>query len=548
MMKRKLLSARLIAATLILFSLWGCQKEISEPIVSNDATAFDEEGLILLKDRDPNIPLVLSMRMENDSRDESVYDSSFEELLGRSISPVDSPLESGRNLGSSVLDVRAMISSGEDFLMARETPAIDQESLRVVGCNSYESFLSEYIDTNRIWGGLNLKTGLFETLAKRSLEDVFHLYDMEEADRVFGLLKMTIRGKSYHLNIGGEATNRDIALKYMDGLFLLDLYDSPLGQFLEKYATGAILKSFSTGGCLTVLYTGKSKAGKSPEERISDIREDVNTSFEYSKIGEGISFTVGNIGGATNAKTYKTDDLVLVADAAGGEYGHASCGIVINPKEKGLSFSERLSSMRDPSSHIFAEMGDSGVYPLAEFIIENSLRERLEYEFSVTPPDPIRRPAPFHFYEPAIVVRTDVDKSSPDSPTIFEINLLTRRGEYIPLKGYDVSGGSATIDAVVEEMSKIFRVKVYELSKNQMPQGGVVRRSFLCSMTDLKKYVNPYTGVTYLLNMDDPYNKVGLSYHADFLLDTYGMREVVSKLPEVEMDPRSLFLYDITAL
>ncbi len=103
MMKTRILSL----AILVTLFLVGCEEEVVKPTATGEKEAVvNSKGVIVLKGRDPNSPLILSKR--RDFREGFKTKSGkkpFYSYLGRSLKIEELPLTDYRNFGWKVLDM-----------------------------------------------------------------------------------------------------------------------------------------------------------------------------------------------------------------------------------------------------------------------------------------------------------------------------------------------------------------------------------------------------------------------------------------------------------
>jgi hypothetical protein len=514
---------------------------------------------IVLKERDPNSPLILSKKViDEPERKLKSGNEPFKKYLGRSFKMNTLPLTDYRNFGPRVIEVETYLKDNPN---GSDTDRIGYTDNYSFAYTNFSKYVEKSEVQKKVKGGFKLNLGLFSIGAKRSMERTFSKTKVEERNRVFGELHYLYQDSRYWLTTNSYDVKE--MQNYLSKSFLNHLYNNTPTELYEYYGR-FIMCDFIVGGKAIALYSGVYQGNESSETRGKKMQTDIDASY-----GKTVSGDFGFGRGYTNGKEFsnKFTDLRASVKTLGG------IGAVVNfsnPEKVSsvnVNLTSWLSSLNNKNNHSIIEFSDDGLLPITEFVEEDNLKYQLEtYR-------PIER-----FYEPVLVygylevlnrdllciqtrfgdiIRLYNEKHT--SKTNIQ-NLIAKYSSAYKLKTVDVSwylnGPLMDLMPIYVEsedelddnsyevyMSYVFNFNVLDTSFSPMSNDGMY-----CNKTigdTMKKYV--CNNKTYLISQKQGV-KFAYSIYDDYILDTYGIREWVKNMPTTQLTDRELDEYTIVAL
>ncbi|KKB51426.1 hypothetical protein HMPREF1212_02156 [Parabacteroides sp. HGS0025] len=535
----------LSAITLLIFCFFSCNNE-NESQNMNNSKEFQE---IILQERDPNIPLVLS---EGPSNKTSQLKATipFDEYLGRSYKDKVLPIGDGENIHYPVVDIKRLSKDHSNYVSNIRIGKGEATSFSYTG---FDRYVSNSRTSKKIKTGFSFSLGLFSIGAKRSVEEIFTSSLVQEKNRIFGELNVEIKDSHYSLQTNSNIYNI-LAKDYLTTEFRSDLYNLTPSELFNNYG-GFVLTDFITGGRCTGLYTGLYNSNESVETKERNMNTDINASYGF-KIGEDSSKVSGELGigkGFSNgtSSSNKVTSMETSVKTKGGMLGFSNFTVPKSLNDISIDLSKWLTSLNDKSTHSIIDIGEEGLVPLSAFIMEKNLKNRFNkiYGEGINVNE--------SFKEPFICI---IPYGTSEIAAIIPV-LITRYGDAVTLidkypECYSSEEIAATINRIKEEKAKIFsgiKIKLFPNESGDISMYTSYSYGFV--ENKMKKYVDAKNNMTYLLYEgsnpyynENPKNKYALSISADYLLNTYCIRKFVDSLPSVQISREELFEYFIVAL
>lgn len=276
--------------------------------------------------------------------------------------------------------------------------------------------------------------------------------------------------------------------------------------------------------------------------------------FDYDKDKKGnvsgsLSFGRGQSSGVST--TNKFESINMSVKTVGGKSSFAAFSAPKEINNTNIDLSGWLSSLNS-SNYNLVEFGPDGLVPISEFVVEKNLKAQIEryYATGVTTTQKLQ--------EPYISIETIgyLGQRYYGLKTV----LHTRFGDEIILKGGSVwimDGAKERVKKYIteetERVTKLFKLKVINNSNYKARSAQPSPRATVFDWNGfdeqyLKKVV--HNGTIYIISdVKFGETKRAISIHKDRFIDEYAMRELVNRLPTVEMEYSTLLQnYHIDAL
>jgi len=201
-----------------------------------------------------------------------------------------------------------------------------------------------------------------------------------------------------------------------------------------------------------------------------------------------------------------------------------------------VDISPWLHSLNDKSSHAVIDIANDGLIALWDLVLEENIRKQLQ---TLCAGGTLKS----QLAEPVILGFKSSNPSHPGTGIL----LRTRFNDLMVI---DFIPSPETLEANIAA-NRYFDIKsVLVPSIDEWPQHTYFSNSMTketnfgrFNWNKFKKYTDS-EGVIYLL---DTQTRVGFTLHYDWLLDTYGIREVVNKMSTLTLARRDLYYYTLVA-
>lgn len=527
------------------FSFVSCNDE-NELINKDNSKEFQE---IILQERDPNIPLVLSERTNGNKS--SILKSAipFEQYLGRSYKNKVLPIGDGENIYYPVIDAKKLSRDHPNYISNIRIGKGEADYFSYAG---FDRYTSNSKTSKKIKSGFSFSLKLFSIGAKRTVEEIFTSSLVQEKNRVFGELNIEVKDSRYSLQTNSNIYNI-LTKDYLTSEFRSDLYNLTPSELFDNYG-GFVLIDFITGGRCTGIYTGLHNSVESVETKERNMATDIDASYGF-KIGQDSSRISGELGigkgfSSGTSTSNKITSMKTSVKTIGGMLGFSNFTAPKDINDISIDLNKWLTSLNDKSTHSIIDINEEGLVPLSAFIMEKNLKNRFNriYDEGIDINASLKEP-----YIGIIQAGTET------SAIIIPV-LITRWGDMITLTDQYPIGSSSEEIATITNRIKEEKSKIYEGIKIKVlkDSDGVFQEDqygYCFVESKMKKYIDSTNNVIYLLYEgsnpyfnENPKRKYALSISADYLLNTYCIRKFVNSLPSVQLSKEELFEYFVIAL
>ncbi|MHA7111625.1 MAC/perforin domain-containing protein [Sunxiuqinia elliptica] len=533
----------IVMAVLLTAGFYACDNSI-DLSEKTDMQDQSKSKAIVLKERDPNSPLILSKKVADEPERKLKSGSRpFEKYLGRSFKMSTLPLADYKNFGGRVIEVEDYLKSNPN---GSSTDRIGYTNTYSFAYTNFRKYVEKSEVQKKVKGGFKLDLGLFSIGAKKSMERTFSKTNVQEHNRVFGELHYLYMDSRYWLTTNSYDVEK--IKKYLAKNFLEHLYNNTPSEFFETYG-GFVMFDFIVGGKAMALYSGVYQGNESSETRGKKMETDINASYGKKASGD-FGFGRGYSTGKELSNNFV--DLRASVTTLGG------MGAIINfsnPEKVSsinINLTNWLSSLNNKNNHSIIEFSDDGLFPITEFIKEDNLKYAVEKGIS-------SRYLVSKFREPVLVYAYEKDTNC---ELIF---LVTRYEDAVILHYSEYKDENYTANILKKYTSK-YKIRTEDRSgwwnsENPVPGDPSLALSafHLGYVPDFNPEINPLdlvgdkmkkfirNNVTYLISQNSAV-KFAFSIHDDYILDTYAIRGWINNMPTTQLTDRELDKYTIVAL
>lgn len=536
-----MLNKILFGLSLIIVSLTACN---NADVISREE--YEDNKTVVIRERDTNSPLILSKKSKTKRLTKAPrYVVSFDKCLGMSFGCNVYPLGSMEDLGYPVIDLEKMSNDYPSYFTSKR---IGQSLAESFAYANYDRYTSNSSVTNKVDGGASLNLGLFKMEAKSSMSTIFSISSETQKNRVYGELNIEVRDSAYTMQMSSNIKKR-IILNYLSGTFKDELYNTTPSELFTNYG-GFVLSNFIVGGRATAVYAGLENSISTSSSKEQSMRTDISASFGFKKGGTSGEFGFGKAysNGSTSSNKIKYLKTSIRTIGGSAEYGSFSTATSIN--NLNIDMSGWMGSLNDKSTHSIIDIADNGLVPIADFIMEENLKRRF-----------------LQFYTEGVSEITQLQEpyielaSEGNFVLILRVILHTRFGDEILIcnKGISPKYPDNPVESIkdwerieaefVSRYTSIYKLKCVQqgwLTSPRLRSRNVVQISFEeLDESQMQKFT--WDNKLYLLYSNGT-QKYAYSIHADYLLDTYAIREFVNTLPTAQILPERLFDYTVIAL
>lgn len=514
-------------------ALYACNEQESD-LIAVQETPIE----YVLKERNSDSPLILSQQKSTLSQEPATRGSAtdFFGMLGTAFSAVTYPLTSEDNLKELAIDVPKM---EQDAVIECTSRRLGYSETRIFSFSSYNRYIEKSQISKKVRSGFSLNLGLFKVGHESILNHVYGGATSNQSGNVFGELNIRVAEDVYTMPY--DSYIRKIILqKYLTSRFKDALYDTPTGEFIKNFGDFFLTK-FVTGGCATALYVGESRSSNSTVTRETAMDNAINAGFNFKQVGIDANLNFGsNSSGSGSATSDSISNVKISIKTTGGASAYATFSAPRLLSSISIDLSPWLSSLKDKTGHSFIDIAENGLVPISDLILEKNLSSTVNGE-SITYTN--------YYDEPKIVVFSDF--LLPDERKYSRINggytsqivsifLYTRNKESILLTQRNASTLS-WLNSEIKRLGNLFGLKIVR----QIGNGLYYHYQYSATDMSNSKVYTGIDGKTYIL---DPTTKTGYSVYKSYVLDIYGIRNLVNSLPKMTISFEELLKYTIFAL
>lgn len=535
---------------IVFFFLFSCDKEI-ERVLTTDS---NNEIVTVLYERDQNYPLKLvsdsylqrtrGVQPENPSL-------SYMNYLGNGYSIQSIPIADAIFAKQPIINIGKLIKSPDSSFVSKRR-YYNTEATYFTFSNS-SRYTTNSVVSNKISQGWDVGFKLFNLGANNSIQNVYKNYFLTTDSVAYGELNVNIYKHIYKLNAETQYDKQKLAFSYLYPIFIEDLYNSSAAELLNKYGE-FMLKGFYTGGRATAFFGAKFQNIYNQTTRETVLKDSIRAGYKTESINGSLNISLGYSNSNTSSTNHITSGIFASTKTIGGNSGYpASFSIPIKFSNININLSTWGNSLdTDESTHAMIELTDGGVLPLSDIIIEtdikNGITTTLTMHESLSPK--IRIPY-FEIYQ-----------QTTRAGTIFRVSLYTRLGYTVLVT---IPSELTTADAIAGYLRSHFKaLKIIHVTQgrtnssfsqivslqtrdNNSSRGDRYSFVYALDKTKMKKFINSESGLTYLL-YDNGTSKYAFSIYDNFIIDTYGIRDLLNSVPTVNLTMQQLYQYQILTL
>ncbi len=513
--------------------LCGCNKTDEDKSIP----IADDEGDIILRERDPDYPLTDYVAERLTNRLNIVGDIYFGNMVGRSFKVADYPLESLKNIGIRVIDIDKYSDDYPDAYYSVPIKESRSTSFSFYGFDRYET-KSQVKDV--IKDGYQINCLLFKIGTERTYSKVFTEESSSEAEYIYGEMNIKFCDRKYELFMP-EYLKNEILYKYLSPGFVKFTYYYTPKEFIDSFGA-FILTKFISGGKVTGLFRGKRKYSQYIEKTV--LEKNMNTEMsvcisEKSSDGndsESISSNL-SIGKSTQKFVSETNQFRKIEfsiNTVGGLPVYANFTDARELCAPTVDLSTWCNSLSNESNLAIAELPAGCLIPITEAIEEDNLKEILyEYYKTGTCVWPLTK-----FEEPKIYLSKKILQEG----TQYYTHLVTRYGEDVLIRTRYLPDNNDYDRYYSEERQRVGALFPHLAIHARNSLAVIYPQSFQeadrseFDVDFMRRYVDPLTGKTYLLTHDDVSGElIGYTLFDSRIINDYGLAELIASLPEADV-------------
>ena len=513
-----------------------------------------KEDVIILQERDKNLPLILSNKtiQSRSHKINTISKNSPLELksyLGKSYKIENGLCGDPENIKYPIVKVDEFIQKNPSYLLHKQ---LRKSETNYFSYSSFNRYQENSNHTKTIKSGWKINLGLFSLGSKKTMTSIFTASITDENTSIFGELNMYLKDASYELLTTTNALDI-ISWEFLDESFLDELYNTPLYEFMG-YFGNTVLTSYNTGGKASAIYTGTCKDATNISANEKSMSKHISSSFKY-KVVDGsleIDFDKPTTGEGSSLEN-EISNINIAIKTWGGLHGLSIFTPPASIDNVNINLSNWANSLENTSVHNIIEINEGGLLPISAFILEENFKYKIN---SYTGNNSITK-----YNKPAIVIW----KVRGPYCDYIEMFLSTRHGdrifftdtreipnendwraihsneEFIEKANYlkDLKKDNYKIDILaIPKQTRNISNETYDEGK------------FLFHDVDekkMKKFKHPNYNITYLLYADEK-KKCGFAIHDEYILDTYGIRDLYNSLPDTIITQKQLQEYTIIGL
>ncbi|MBC7934691.1 MAG: hypothetical protein H7Y86_04930 [Rhizobacter sp.] len=496
---------------------------------------------VVLIERKTNTPFVLFQKPA--TIQQTTENGELKDYLGRSYDTQNTSVGNPEGIRFPVIDVEKLFTDNPNYFLNIQHNSTEATSFSF---SDFERYEMKSAETQTTTGGFGLNLGLFKIGAKSKFASAFSSNTVNQTNRIFGELNVTVKDASYEMLASSNVANQ-VKDKYLATSFLGELYNTTPFELIENFGYFLITK-FNSGGRANALYTGINTQTSSSETKESGTDASINASFTLNtSTGGSLDFGIGNTNAQTVATSNNISQFHVSVKTYGGGYGFGSFTTPKSIETANVDLGGWLSSLNDQTTHV--PISFQNLRPLGDFIHETNFRQYLLSVLQAKNDPNQTTPIYNSFLVPQLYVYLSwggVVQENGESLTLIRYRIDFRGrfgGEYYPLYG-----GDFTMRSTDDVMAKLTAEMALYQTQNPFfgnlqvnfagwddpdPTGERFPEWFNIQLNNLKKYTSP-NGITYLL---DATTMKGYSFFGDYLLDTYAIRTQVNAMPAVTATP-----------
>jgi len=525
---------------------------------------MDSQEIITIRERNSNDPLILSNKdlpkekkvlKSNDFTKQSSLQN--EDYLGRSYDIISNGIGSTEGVRYPIIDIEKFILDNPDYYYSTQ---LKQSKANSFSFSNFERFASKSNHSSKISSNFSINLGVFSIGSKHKYERAFSSETINETNRVFGEVNVSIEDASYKLLVSSNSLKK-IREKYLRPSFLDELYNTTNKEFIQNYG-GLVITDYISGGRANAVFTGIHTENSNSQTSESSMDNSISASFSYESYGASADIGFGNTNGSVIASANNISDFKTSIITYGGNYGFSGFTIPKSIDDVNIDLSNWASSLNDSNNHVLIDFNDNGLYPITDFIREANLSYNLN---RIINGNGLKVEAE-NLIEPRIEARWVLYQYGIGSIALV---LKTRFNDDLVLKYSNFVGYWNNTQEMVsfaenesDDLLQFYNLEVVAvpytpgiaynpLSNPNLPIYSVhynfEYRISDISESSMKKYYDSNNEILYLVSNTSE-GKFAYSIQDDYILDTYGIRNWVDSMQTIQMSNKDLDNYTIVGL
>ena len=522
---------------------------------------------IVLQERSHLLPDVRSSKIYKDKNSCSRSTGTNGEIIGNSDVLLGYSYDVGNsiigdytNVRFPILDLDKVKALSASNVVPKALNTTEKEISTYYGMEEYESKSSV---NKKVKSGFSLNiAGIFKFGRTKTISEIFRDSIIRSNNVVYGELGLQLRKGSFSiLTTSGNCIR--YARECLDNMFLQNLYTSTIGSIINNYGQ-FVLTSYYTGGKAFALYAGLGKENVEGYYNEKGLQDDINMSFSWNTDSVSGSLNWGKTNTSFSVSKLQTRNTEVMIKTYGGGLDNQAIASTKEFTELSLDLTSWWLSLADVNTHTIIDVGDEGLFPISDFVLERNFKNRFD---DTTSKNLESRTS---FVTPQIEIVRAYVKTNTSGENLYEVAavLTTRQGDKIILSQNDIESisdetlaNNANNAIYDEQVTNILAQKRQYFNgikyvKNYSTKYDPAVRNPLCirlnnfNETAMYKYTNAKTGIVYLYNTIE---RTALSYYTDeidgdWILDEYGIRDWAESLPTRSISMASLANYTIIGL
>lgn len=499
----------------------SCSKSDSEFYSTEVRNQIEE----VLQERNPDYPFMPSNVLPGTQR--FINATHSDALLGYSYSLKYFPVEDSRNIGFPVINTEKLYIDHPGFF---SSPNLNHSTVRYSSFYDFSRFESNYTSNYTGQSGFSFGIGPFSVSFQSKFQETFSSTNISESEAMYGFMHIAFERKLFKFNTYGN-TIKLIRDSYLQPDFLYMLHNLSTDQFLSSYGSH-LLSSYVLGGVADAYFIGKKESQLNVDEYYYE--EEMNTimslCFDYNN-GSSISY------GQNIEQQQSVTDIMVYVETMGGLPQYA---ITTNPEgiiDCNVDLSEWCASLGDINNLAISSMDSTSLLPIYELIEEENIKEDfIETMISGSNNRVLN--------EPSILLTINGGGINVST----KMELRTRRGEYILLREMEHFSLNTPLDTIKMREYRLIKsyfpnIRVLSITRPLLPlqRGGAIidpslpvpaaeQFNGIFNLRSMKKFVDEYTGKTYLLSTTLGNEKYAFTLFDEGIIRDYTFDDFINSL------------------
>lgn len=499
----------------------SCSKSDSEFYSTEVQNQIEE----VLQERNPDYPFMPSNVLPGTQR--FINATHSDALLGYSYSLKYFPVEDSRNIGFPVINTEKLYIDHPGLF---SSPNLNHSTVRYSSFYDFSRFESNYTSNYTGQSGFGFGIGPFSASFQSKFTESFSSTNISESEAMYGYMHIAYERKLFKFNTGGNAISL-IRDSYLHPDFLFMVHNTSTDEFLSSYGAFVLYK-YILGGIADAYFIGKKNYVSNQTE--SQYEEQLSSTMSL-----GFSASADASLSYQENSTHDSSivDIEMFLETMGGLPEYTITTSPADLKNFNIDLSGWCTSLGDINNLVVSSIDSTSLLPIHEFIEEENIKEDfIETMISGTNNRVLN--------EPSILLT--IDRGGINVSTKME--LRTRRGEYILLREKEHFSLNTPLDTIKMREYRLIKsyfpnIRVLSITRPLLPLqrgGAIIDPSLLVpaaeqfngvfNLRSMKKFVDEYTGKTYLLSTTLGNEKYAFTLFDEGIIRDYTFDDFINSL------------------